>query len=80
MGIGRTNSGVTMTISSELLRFSTRDRNSLPIIGRSPMPGIFERLSVIRLSNNPPIAKLLPSESSISVLTRRVAKPGMVKP
>ena len=47
---------------------------------KSPKPGTLLQVSVIRLSRRPPIAKLWPLSSSISVCTRRVEMAGMWKP
>src|SRR5258706_15989368 len=44
---GSTMYGVTITISSEFVRFTDLDRNSCPNIGISPIPGTLENCAVV---------------------------------
>src|ERR1019366_4438492 len=66
------NSGVTMTSSSVLLRFTARLVKSLPSSGMLASPGILLMVSVMLLCIRPAITKLCPLSSSTSVWMRRV--------
>src|SRR5213594_1363088 len=72
--------GVTITSSSVFDLFCARLLKKFPRIGTSPRTGIFEALSVRRLSIRPAIAKLCPSRSSTWVLAFRLESAGIKKP
>src|SRR2546426_194048 len=54
---GSTTRGVTSTTNSLLLRVSIRERNSLPRIGMSAIPGTLLSCAVARLSSKPAMPK-----------------------
>ena len=76
--VHRPRASVTMSSVFDLVLLI--DWKNLPSTGMSPRNGSFWNVSVSRLSSSPPIAKLCPLSSSISVLTRLTAIAGTWNP
>jgi len=72
--------GVIITTSSVCCFCMALLLNSQPMIGMSPMPGIFRIVSVTVLFSSPAMANVWPSCSSTSVSVRRVDSAGTRKP
>ena len=77
---GSTMVGVTTTTNSVVEWFTFFDLNSAPRIGILAAPGVLLRMSVVRWSRRPEIAKLWLSRSSTSVSALRVESAGTVNP